>query len=76
MKIGDLSGGAAQLNDSYDKLRAAWAETETRWNDPASRRFHKERLEPLDPITRKALSAVRRLTEILARAERELSDAH
>ena len=48
MRIGDLSGGAAQLNDSLDTLRAAWAETETRWNDAASRRLYKERLDYID----------------------------
>ena len=74
MRIGDLSGGAAQLNDSLDSLKAAWAETETRWNDPASRRLYKERLEPLEPTTHKAISAIRRLTEVLARAERECRD--
>jgi hypothetical protein len=74
MKIGDLSGGLTQLADSFDSLQAAWAETATRWDDSASRRFHKERLEPLELITRRALSAIHRLAEVLARAERECSD--
>jgi hypothetical protein len=74
MRIGDLSGGSAQLNDSLDSLRTAWAETATRWDDPTSRRLYKERLEPLEPISRKALSAIQRLTEVLAKAERDCSD--
>jgi hypothetical protein len=74
MRIGNLSGGAAQLTDSFDSLRTAWAETTTRWDDPTSRRFYKERLEPLDRITRRALSGIQRLAEVLAKAERECSD--
>ena len=74
MRIGDFSGGSAQLTDSLDSLRAAWAETTARWDDPTSRRFYKERLEPLEPITRKALFAIQRLAEVLAKAERDCSD--
>ncbi len=74
MRIGNLSGGSAQLTDSLDSLKAAWAETTTRWDDSTSRRFYKERLEPLGPITGRALSAIQRLTEVLAKAERECSD--
>ena len=74
MAIADLRGGSAQLADSFDSLRAAWADTATRWNDSASRRFQKERLEPLDPMTRRALSAIQRLAEVLAKAERDCGD--
>ncbi len=74
MMLGDLRGGSAQLADSFDTLRAAWAETATRWDDPTSRRFQKERLEPLEPITRRALAAIQRLAEVLAKAERDCGD--
>ena len=74
MRISNLSGTAAQLNDSYESLQTAWEETTTRWDDPSSRRFAKERLEPLDQITRRALSAIQRLGEVLAKAERDCSD--
>ena len=74
MRIADLSGGAAQLSDAFDSLRVAWAETATRWDDPTSRRLYKERLEPLEPTTRSALSAIQRLAEVLAKAERECRD--
>ena len=74
MRIADLWGGSAQLADSFDALRTAWAETATRWDDSTSRRFYKERLEPLEPITRRALAAIERLAEVLAKAERDCSD--
>ena len=74
MTIGDLRGGSTQLSDSFDSLKAAWAETATRWDDSTSRRFHKERLEPLEPIARRAVFAIQRLAEVLATAERECSD--
>jgi hypothetical protein len=74
VKIADLSAGLTQLTESFDSLTAAWAETATRWDDSTSRRLHKEHVEPLDLITRRALSAVHRLAEVLASAERECSD--
>lgn len=74
MRMADLWGGSSQLNDSFDALRAAWAETAARWDDSTSRRFYKERLEPLEPTTRRALAAIQRLAEVLAQAERDCRD--
>ena len=74
MSICDFHGGLARLNDGFDSLTAAWGEAATRWDDPASRRFSKECLEPLDPIMRRAVSAIQHLAEVVGRAERELSD--
>jgi hypothetical protein len=74
MTIGDLSGGSAQLSDSFDSLQAAWEAAATRWNDAASRRFHKERVEPLEPLTRRAILAIQRMAEVLGRAERECGE--
>ncbi|NQT14102.1 MAG: hypothetical protein HQ582_15215 [Planctomycetes bacterium] len=74
MRIFDFSGNLARLNDSFDTLKAAWAETSTSWDDSTGRRFYKERLEPLEPILRRASSVIQRLGEMAAQAERELSD--
>ncbi len=74
MRIFDFSGNLARLNDSFDTLSAAWVETSTSWDDSTSRRFYKERLEPLEPILRRASSVIQRLGEMAAQAERELSD--
>jgi hypothetical protein len=74
MAICDFSGNLARLNDSFDSLKTAWAEASSSWDDSASRRFYKERLEPLEPIVRRASSVIQRLAEITGQAERECSD--
>ena len=74
MAICDFSGSLARLSDSFDKLQVAWAETSSRWDDPSSRRFYKERLAPLEPIVRRATSVIQRLAEVAAQAERECGD--
>ena len=74
MTICDFHGGLARLNDGFDSLKTAWGEAVARWDDPASRRFHKDCLEPVDPIIRRAVSAIQHLAEVVGRAERELSD--
>ena len=74
MAICDSSGSLAKLTDSLDSLRTAWADTATSWDDSTSRRFYRERLEPLEPIARKALGAIQRLAEVLARVEAECGD--
>ena len=74
MTICDFHGGLARLSDGFDSLKAAWGEAATRWDDPASHRFYNERLDPLDPIMRRAVSAIQHLAEVVGRAERELSD--
>lgn len=74
MKTWDLSGDAARLEESLDSLNALWTETTTQWDDPASHRFLNDHLAPLEPRARIALGAIRRITEVLAQAERELSD--
>ena len=70
----DVQGAVARLTDAFDSLRAAWAESGASWDDSASRRFEKERLEPLDPIIRRAIHSIQRLAEVLAQAERECSE--
>jgi hypothetical protein len=74
MKISGFRGGLAQLADSFDSLREAWADTVTRWDDAASRRFCEHRLDPLEPIVRKALAAIQLLAETLTKIEQDCSD--
>jgi hypothetical protein len=74
MRIADFSGNSAQLGESFDSMKAAWSEAAVRWDDATSRRFYKERLEPLEQSTRRAIGAMQRLAELFARAERECSD--
>lgn len=74
MRIFDFGGPLARMNDSFDTLKIAWGEASSSWDDSTSRRFYKERLEPLEPIVRRASSVVQRLAEIAAQAERECGD--
>jgi hypothetical protein len=73
MRLWDLNTGAAKLELGMDSLQKAAAEVGTRWDDEAFRGFQSDYLEPLEPRIRRALDAIHRLAEVLARAERECS---
>lgn len=70
----DPSSAAARLEMAYDALNRARADVAARWDDPMSRSFDKEFLAPLDSKVKRALDAIRQLTETLAKAERECSE--
>ena len=71
MRIGNLNAGAAKLIDSLESLTAAWGDVTANWNDAASRKFEKDHLENLVPRVTAALDAIKRLEEVLARAQRD-----
>jgi len=70
----DLSSGAAKMALSLKQLDIKWETVEETWNDATSKAFHKEHIEPLLPDVKMTLEAVGRLAEVLARAERDVSD--
>lgn len=71
MKVGDLSGGAAKLEQAMDTLRNARHDAAERWDDETFRQFDQRYFEPLEARYRRALDAIRRLAQVLDRAQRE-----
>ena len=52
-------------------LQTVRLETAALWDDETNRKFQEEYLAPLEPRVRGLLSAIRRLAEVMARAERD-----
>ncbi len=71
MRIADLSSGAARIRDQTDVLIAAWGETREHWNDGNSRNIEEHHLNPVAEDVSVALTAIRHLSEVLAKAQRE-----
>jgi hypothetical protein len=70
-KLWDLSAGTAKLELAMDTLKKTTRQTEDRWDDETFRSFVKTHLEPLEPRVQRAVEAIHRVAQVLARAERE-----
>jgi uncharacterized protein YukE len=71
MKPWDLTTGTARLASAWEALQKAQAAVTAQWNDLSHEHFQDNYYRPLEPKVRRALDAVRRLDEILRKAERE-----
>lgn len=74
MRVCDLNTGLGQLTEAFSHLKERLAETKTHWNDETSRQFQQAHLEPILPRLQLTVAAVQHLSEVLARAEKELDD--
>lgn len=68
---GDLSIVASSLNFATKTLFERWDDVQASWDDPVSRGFHKEFLEPLEPQVMLVLKAINRLSQVMGRAYEE-----
>lgn len=66
-----LDAGASKLKRSMKTLQEHWAETKSRWQDQASRKFEEDQLASLKNEVNATLSAIDRLASILDTAKRE-----
>jgi hypothetical protein len=73
MIVGDLHSGAAKLEQAMRVLRARWEQTRHIWHDPISRAFEDNHLMNIEPQVKTVLDSVARLTEILDKAQQEVS---
>lgn len=71
MKGWDLFGPSAKLEMSLKSLMATSEEVNRSWDDKANRQFVEKYLMPLEPRIKLVRDAVRRLAEVLEKAERE-----
>jgi hypothetical protein len=70
---GDLSITSSSLNFAAKTLYQRWGDMEAAWNDPVSRSFDKEFLEPLEPSVATVLKAINRLSQVMRQACDECS---
>jgi hypothetical protein len=71
MRRCDLATGASRIRHAFEKLEIAWNEAQTDWNDPVSRRFAANHLEPIVPRVKMALDAISRMSLLLDEVERD-----
>ena len=71
MKAWDLTTGAARLEQTLRSLQNTNAEVMEYWDDATHRNFHEQHLKQVEPLVRKTLDVIRRLEQVLTKAQRE-----
>ena len=74
MNLGGLHTGRGRLNDALKKLHGQWEITSEVWRDKVAEDFVKNHIDPCDQPVMSAIAAIDRMTEIISRAARDLSD--
>jgi hypothetical protein len=74
MRAWDLSTGFARLSEGWEAFQRANAAAAAEWNDLTNQHFQDQYYHPVEPKVRHALDAIRRLTDVLNRAQRECAD--
>ncbi len=74
MRTGDLSSGVAKLRDAIEMLETNWNETAEYWQDANSRRIEEEFLQNIVMSVKLAIEATQKMSDLLARAQRECSE--
>ncbi len=74
MRRWDLHSGASKLDLAFESLRLADAEATNHWDDITHHEFKEKYLETLEPRLKRAVEAVQRLAEVVARAQRECDE--
>jgi hypothetical protein len=73
MKVGDIHSGAVKLEQAMRVLMLRWEQTKELWHDSASKNFEDRYLADLEPQVKVIVEAAARLTEVLDRAQQEVS---
>jgi hypothetical protein len=74
MHVGDLTAGFVRLSQGWETFQRANGAASAEWNDLTHQHFQDQYYRTLEPKVKHALDAIRRLTEILRRAQRECAD--
>jgi len=69
-----VSVAQANLLDALKDLRLRWAHIQEVWNDPASRRFDQDVIQPLEPRVVAAIRALDQVSELLVQVRRDCED--
>jgi hypothetical protein len=70
----DLFTGSARIRLALENLHHVWQDAADRWNDPVSRAFLEQHIEPLLPVVKNALDAVGRMQMLLDQAQRDCEE--
>jgi hypothetical protein len=73
MIVGDLHSGAGKLEQAIKNLQLHWELTRQMWHDSASRSFEDNHLADLLPQVKTVLEATQRITEVLDKAQHEVT---
>ena len=71
MRQWDLATGAAKLELAMETLKKIETEAAAQWNDRNCREFREKYLVPLEARVDRAVVAIHRMAEVLAKAEHE-----
>ena len=74
MRHWDLDTGAAQLRDALQDLMRAWQVVGESWNDPVSRKFSQQYLDPIIPASKRTLDATSHMNQLLQRIQRDCDE--
>jgi hypothetical protein len=69
-----LDTGRYQLYAALKTLRERWQDTKETWQDPVQAKFAEDVWEPVEQLSQAALSAIDRLSQIVARAKQDCGD--
>ncbi len=71
MRHWDLSAGGAKLQLSLEVFRRTAHDVGEQWQDEANRQLQETYFDPLEQSAARALEAIFRLAQVLAKAEQE-----
>lgn len=66
-----LSVGRTKLLTSLKDLRARWDRVRMKWDDPMSKEFQQQFLDPLEGKVRSGVSAMEHMYDIVLQARRD-----
>jgi hypothetical protein len=71
MKTADVQTSAARLKEGFEMLNIRWQMSQDVWQDQARVHFEERHLIPLEAPVGISLESIRRLGNVLARAQKE-----
>jgi hypothetical protein len=71
MKTADVQTSAARLKEGFEMLNIRWQMSQDVWQDQARVNFEERHLIPLEAPVGISLESIRRLGNVLARAQKE-----
>lgn len=66
-----LNVARTKLMTSIKELNMRWDKVREHWDDPVAKKFQETHIDPLDGMTRSAVSAIENISNIIHQAKRE-----
>jgi hypothetical protein len=74
MANANVIAGSSRLKHAIRALQEHWRGVDPTWNDAVRQRFEDRYLAPLDPAADAALYGMQKLSEVLDKVRRDLTD--